>query len=68
MTKAELITSIAGLPDNAAIFVDVKPWDEALNLTPPLAVQCYPGRGDDLPFATITPDTDGATRLDPSNV
>lgn len=68
MTKSELLVAIAGLGDDDLIFVDVSPWDADLSVSPAAGAQCYVGSADDggRPFATITPSTDGATRLDPN--
>jgi hypothetical protein len=66
VTKDKLIEALAKLPGDAEVMIDIKGWDEPLNLTACESVQVYdPVPGADFPFATITPSQEGATRLDP---
>lgn len=71
MTKDDLLNALSAVPDDARILIDIKRWDEPLNLTPVMAVRAYPAvKGgavsDEEFFVTLTPSTEGATRLDPN--
>lgn len=67
MTKAELLLRLEALPQDAQIFIEVRPWDEDLGLTGLAEVKLVCDF-DEVPFAVIRPSTDGATRLDPAAV
>jgi hypothetical protein len=65
MTARDLMELLALADPDTQVFIDVKPWDEALNLTPAVAAHHY-GRGHDHRFVVIQASTEGATRLDPN--
>ena len=68
MSVSELIEYLSspGIDPNAKVLVDVKPWDEALNLTELVSGTSYSAHGSEPAFIVLTPSTDGATRLDPA--
>lgn len=52
-----------GIDPNMKVLVDIKPWDEPLNLTPMVSATSYAAHGDDAGFIVLTPATKGATNL-----
>jgi len=65
MTARDLIALLELADPDTQIYIDVKPWDEALNLTPAVAAHHY-ARGTDHRFIVVQASTEGATRLDPN--
>lgn len=69
MTKADIFTLLANMPDDAMVFIDISAWDEPLNLAEIDEGHGYhSGAPGEKPFATLRPSKVGATRLDPNAV
>lgn len=68
MKVAALLDLLSQAKPDDDVHIDVKPWDEGLNVTTLVAASRYDEVEGAPGFILLQPSTEGATRLDPAGV